>query len=464
MRLRFPHPLALLLGCVLVAAALTWVLPAGTYERRDDPATGRKVVVPGTYHTVARTPVGPFQALVAVPKGLTDAASVVFVVFLVGAAFVVVDRTGALRGGAAWLVGRLDRGSGGSSGGSPGGGGALLIPVVSVAFALGGVLIGLQEEVVGLVPVLLVVARGLGYDATTAVAMSLGAAVLGGAFSPVNPFGVGVAQKLAELPLVSGWELRSVALLAALALWIAGTMRHARRVRVAPTAAAAGDAIDAEIAASAGPFGPRQAAVLLLLLGGFAAYVVGALRYDWGFDELSALFLLLGILAGLAGGLRVAGTADAFAQGFREMAGAALLIGVARSIYVVLEQGQVVDTIVRAMLAPLDGLPPAVTALGMLAVQTAVHVPVPSTSGQAVLTVPIVVPLADLIGLSRQAAVLAYQYGAGLCDLVTPTNGALMAVLAAAGVKYDDWLRFVVPLFLGAMVVGAGVGVAIGVR
>ena len=460
MRLRFPHPLALLLGCVLVAAALTWVLPAGTYERRDDPATGRKVVVPGTYHTVPRTPVGPFQALVAVPKGLTDAASVVFVVFLVGAAFVVVDRTGALRGGAAWLVGRLDRG---------GGSGALLIPVVSVAFALGGVLIGLQEEVVGLVPVLLVVARGLGYDATTAVAMSLGAAVLGGAFSPVNPFGVGIAQKLAELPLVSGWELRTVALLAALALWIAGTMRHARRVRVAPTTAVAAAAVadGAEVAASAGPFGPRQAAVLLLLLAGFAAYVVGALRYDWGFDELSALFLLLGILAGLAGGLRVAGTAEAFAQGFREMAGAALLIGVARSIYVVLEQGQVVDTIVRAMLAPLDGLPPAVTALGMLAVQTAVHVPVPSTSGQAVLTVPIVVPLADLIGLSRQAAVLAYQYGAGLCDLVTPTNGALMAVLAAAGVRYDDWLRFVLPLFLGAMVVGAGaivVGVAIGVR
>ena len=207
--------------------------------------------------------------------------------------------------------------------------------------------------------------------------------------------------------------------------------------------------------------------MLLLLLGGFAAYVVGALRYDWGFDELSALFLLLGILAGLAGGLRVAGTADAFAQGFREMAGAALLIGVARAIYVVLDQGQVVDTIVRGLLAPLDGLPPSVSALGMLAVQTAVHVPVPSTSGQAVLTIPIIVPLADLIGLSRQVAVMAYQYGAGLCDLVTPTNGALMAVLAAAGVRYDEWLRFVVPLFLGALAVGAGaivVGVALGVR
>ncbi|HKG96162.1 MAG TPA: hypothetical protein VKA84_29885, partial [Gemmatimonadaceae bacterium] len=120
MRLRFPHPLALLLACVLVAAALTWVLPAGTYERRDDPATGRRVVVAGTYHTVPAKPVGPFQALVAVPKGLADAASVVFVVFLVGAAFVVVDRTGALRGGADWLVRRLDRGGGGGGGGGGG--------------------------------------------------------------------------------------------------------------------------------------------------------------------------------------------------------------------------------------------------------------------------------------------------------------------------------------------------------
>jgi uncharacterized ion transporter superfamily protein YfcC len=294
--------------------------------------------------------------------------------------------------------------------------------------------------------------------------MSLGAAIIGGAFSPVNPFGVGVAQKLAELPLVSGWGIRLVALAAALSVWIGGTLRHARR-----SWTPVGDpAATMDVASGPAPsLSRRHAAVLVLVLAAFATYVFGALRLDWGFDEMSALFLVLGIAAGIAGGLRVSGTADAYVQGFREMVGAAVLVGIARSIYLVLEQGKVVDTIVNGMLTPLEGLPATLSALGMLVVQTLVHVPVPSTSGQAVLTIPIVTPLSDLIGLGRQVAVLAYQYGAGLADLVTPTNGALMAVLAGAGVRYDRWLRFIVPLFLLAMAVAAVtivIAVALGVK
>lgn len=446
MRLRLPHPFVLLLACVLVGAALSWVLPAGKYERRQDEATGREVVVAGTYHRVPARPVGPFEALVAVPKGLTDAASVVFVIFLVGAAFFVVDRTGALQAGADRLVHVLA------------GRDQLVIPIVSLVFATAGLLIGLQEEIVGLVPVLLILSTRLGYDGVTAVGMSIGPSVLAGSFSPLNPFGVGIAQKLAELPLVSGAGFRMAVLVPALAFWIVGTMRHARRVQTAA---------DASAPVRTAPLNGRHLAVLLLVLGGFTVYVVGALRFDWGFDELSALFLLLGIVAGLVGGLRAGGTADAFIDGFRAMAGAALLVGLARAIYFVLEQGQVVDTIVHALVTPLEGLPAALSALGMMAVQAAIHVPVPSTSGQAVLTIPILVPLSDLIGLSRQATVLAYQYGAGMCDLLTPTNGALMAVLAAAGVRYDSWLRYALPLFLGTMAIGAAgvvVAVAIGLR
>lgn len=441
MRLRLPHPFALLLACVFVAAVLSYILPAGRYERRDDPATGRQVVVAGTYHRVPAQPVGPFQALVAVPRGLTEAASVVFVIFLVGSAFFVVDRTGALQAGADRLVHALaDRK-------------ALVIPIVSLVFAVAGLLIGLQEEIVGLVPVLLLLSTRLGYDGVTAVGMSLGPAVLGGAFSPLNPFGVGIAQKLAELPLVSAAGFRMAVLIPVIALWIAGTMRHARRVQTLPAAAAA---------MQAPPLTGRHTAVLLIVLAGFAVYVVGALRFDWGFDEMSALFLLVGMVAGAIGGLGAGGTADAFIDGFRAMAGAALLVGVARSIYVVLEQGQVVDTIVHGMVTPLEGLPASLSALGMMAVQTVIHVPVPSTSGQAVLTIPILVPLSDLIGLSRQVTVLAYQYGAGACDLLTPTNGALMAVLTAAGVRYESWLRFALPLFFGAMAIGA-VGIVVAV-
>lgn len=454
--MRLPHPLALLLGCTFVAAALTWVVPAGEYQRRDDPATGRRVVVAGTFHAVPAQPVGPGAAVLAVPKGLVDAASVVIVILLVGGALVVVDRTGALQAGTDSLVRALTPASAGETVGTPGQG-TLVVVAVSIVFAIGGVLIGLQEEIVGLIPILVILATRLGYDPVTAVAMSLGAAVLGGAFSPVNPFGVGVAQKLAELPLVSGWGIRLVALAAALVVWIGGTLRYARRSWTAATMPGASQPSGAQVRTGEGTTGlsRRHGLVLVLVLAAFAAYVFGALRLDWGFDEMSALFLVLGIAAGLAGGLRVSGTAEAYVAGFREMVGAAVLVGIARSIYLVLEQGRIVDTIVHGMLTPLEGLPATLSALGMLVVQALVHIPVPSTSGQAVLTIPIVTPLADLIGLGRQVAVLAYQYGAGLADLVTPTNGALMAVLAGAGVRYDRWLRFVLPLFLGAMLVAA---------
>jgi uncharacterized ion transporter superfamily protein YfcC len=176
------------------------------------------------------------------------------------------------------------------------------------------------------------------------------------------------------------------------------------------------------------------------------------------------VFFLVGILAGILGRLGINGTAEAFVDGFRSMAFAGLLIGFARAIYVVLNEGQIVDTIVQGLFAPIAGLPATLSALGMMAVQAAVHVPVPSTSSQAVLTLPLLVPLSDLIGLSRQVTVLAYQYGAGLCEIITPTNGALMAMLAAAGVSYEDWLRLTLPLLvLLATLAGLGVALAVAV-
>jgi uncharacterized ion transporter superfamily protein YfcC len=189
-------------------------------------------------------------------------------------------------------------------------------------------------------------------------------------------------------------------------------------------------------------------------------------KYGWDFDQLAAVFFVMGVVAGLVGGLRLAGTAEGFVDGFRGIAFAALLIGFARGIYVVLDEGRVVDTIVQGLFAPVAELPTAVAAVGMMVAHAVIHIPVPSTSGQAVLTLPLLVPLSDLMGLSRQVTVLAYQYGAGLCEILTPTNGALMAMLAASGVRYEHWLRFALPLFallfaLGAVAVGVGVGIGL---
>ena len=440
---RFPHPLTLLVACILLAAALSWVLPAGEYQRREDAATGRSVVVPGSYARVEAAPVGPFQAMVAVPRGMISAASVIFYVFLVGGAFAVVERTGALGRLVNSLASALE------------GRGLLVIPVAGLAFATGGVLIQMQEELIAFVPVLLLLTSRLGFNPMVAVAMSLGASAVGASFSPINPFQVGIAQKVARLDLLSGWQFRMAFLIPALAIWIAGTMLYARRTRVTPP-----DSSPATVAG--GGAGARHGTVLVVVLLAFLAFVVGVLRFQWDFDQLAAVFFVMGIAAGLIGGLRLGGTVDAFVEGLRSMTFAALLIGFARGIYVVLEEGRIVDTIVHAIFTSISALPVTASALAMMGAQAVIHVPVPSTSGQAVLTLPLLVPLSDLIGLSRQVTVLAYQYGAGLCELLTPTNGALMAMLAACGVPYEQWIRFAVPV-LGALaaLAAAGIGIAV---
>jgi uncharacterized ion transporter superfamily protein YfcC len=447
MTMRMPHPLALMIACIVTAGVLTHVVPAGRYERLADAVTGREMVVPGTYARTESQPLGPLAIALSVPKGIADAADVLATVFLVGGAFVVIDRTGALHVALAALVGRLRRRE------------ALAIPIVALAFAAGGALENMQEEIIALAPVVVLLAARLGFNKVTAVAISVGAAAVGASFSPINPFQVGIAQQAARLPLFSGAGFRTAILMVALAVWILGTLRYARRNRLTPEETSAAPSPESVQAGAQQTRVPSTAATLVILglvVVGFAAFIVGLVRAEWGFDHLSAVFLVVGILAGLIGRLGVGGTAEAYVQGFRDMAYASLLIGFARAIFVVMNEGQIIDTIVHGLFTPLEGLPPAAAAIGMMGVQAAVHVPVPSVSGQAVLTLPILAPLSDLLGISRQVAVLAYQYGAGLCELLTPTNGALMAVIAAAGVRYEDWFKFAVWMWMLLMALGAG--------
>ena len=455
---RFPHPLVLLMGFILLGMLLSYIVPAGEFVRHHDAATGREIVVPGSYHRIPATPVSPLDMLVDVPKGMLDAGAVIFLIFLAGGAFTVVDQTGALRFGVDWLLRKLH------------GRDYLIIPLIATLFATMGALENMGEEIIPLVPVLLILMRRMGYPALTAVAASAGAAFVGASFSPINPFQVGIAQKLAQLPLLSAGGYRLVFLALALSLWIFGVLRHANRHRVGLAGAAPGPpeaafddattgAVAEATASDPGATGPapnsaRHGLVLALLLSTFAFFAYGVLKLEWDFEQMSALFLALGIAAGLVGGLGLTGTAGAFVQGFRDLAFSAMVIGFARAIFVVLAQGHIVDTIVQALAAPLAHLPVTVAALGMVGVQMVLHIPVPSGSGQATLTMPLLVPLSDLIGLSRQVTVLAFQYGAGLCELLTPTNGTLVAMLAATGVRLEQWWKFVWPLYLGLLALG----------
>lgn len=439
MRVRLPHPLLVLLGCVAVAAALTWWVPAGQFDRHDDPATGRTVVVPGTYHAVAASPVGPLAAFVAIPRGFVEAADVVGVVLFVGGAWVVLDTLGILGRLVAGFVSKLR------------GRAMVAIPVVTVFFATMGALENMQEEIIPLVPVLLVLGRSLGVDATTVAAMSAGAAMIGSAFGPTNPFQAGIAMKLAELPALQAGGLRLALCVVAVGVWLFWTLRHAMRHRTAMV-----DESGVIVGAGASA---RDVLATACLLAPMAAYVYGSMRWGWGFNELSAGFLIGGFAGGMVGGLSLERTAEAYLDGMKGLLSAAVLVGVARSISLVLEDAHVVDTILNSLATPLGSGSPAMAALLMVPFHAIVHVPVSSVSGQAVLTMPVLVPLSDLIHVPRMATVMAYQIGGGLMELLTPTNGSMMAILLAAGVPFDRWFRFA---FTGVTIVAAiGTGVMI---
>ena len=449
MTFRLPHPLVLLLGAVGVAAALTWVLPAGSYERRKDEATGREVVVAGTYKTVEAAPVGAMATIISVPRGIIAGADIILTILFVGGTFALLDATGALSRLVGGLVGRTTRPR-------------LVVIAVTLAFAILGALENMQEEIVALIPVIVLLSRGLGFGAVTAIAMSVGGAAVGSAFGPTNPFQTGIALRFSGLPPLTIPALRFTLLGAALAVWIAWTLfmlrhddqRDDRRdgQRDDPR----DDQRDGVAAAKTEPPTGRDALLLCIAMFPFIPYVIGVLRFDYGFNELSAFFLVAGFAVGLVSGRDLTQTAAGYLKGMESMLAASLFVGIARSISIVMTDGKIIDTIIHGLATPLANFPGVAAALMMIPVQALLHIPVPSVSGQAVLTMPIMAPLADLLHVSRDAAVIAYQTGAGLMDLLTPTNGALLAILFSARVTYGRWMKFAIP---GALLV-ALVGVA----
>jgi uncharacterized ion transporter superfamily protein YfcC len=332
----------------------------------------------------------------------------------------------------AWLVARFERR------------GLWVIPLVAVFFGVMGALENMQEEIIPLVPVLMALGGGLGVDGITVVAMSAGAAMVGSAFGPTNPFQAGIALKLAQLPPLGLGGLRFAMLVSGLAVWIVWTLRHAARVRRLHT-----QVEPAEKSAAPAALSARHVLIMAVVLAPMAAYVYGALRFDWGLNELSGAFLAGGIAAGLIGGWGLTQTVTTYVDGMATVLPAAMMVGLARSISLVLDEGRIVDTMLNAFVAPLAHVPRMASALLMIPLQAIVHVAVPSVSGQAVLTMPLFVPVADLLGFSREIAVLTYQTGGGLMEMISPTNGALMAILLAAGVPLQRWLRFA---FLGIAV------------
>ncbi|MCH7398092.1 YfcC family protein [Belliella sp. DSM 107340] len=420
MKFSFPHPMIIMLSFVLLATVCTYMIPSGEYDRVMDEDTGREVVVQGSYKTIENSPVSIGKMFLSVPEGIIEGAEIVVLIIIVGGAFYVVDKTGAFQTGLESLIYKFKNAK------------SYLLTIIAVLFATAGALNGLQEEIIAMVPILMILSQRIGYKKVAGIAISLGSALIGGAFGPTNPFSVLIAQKIAEVPLFSAGIYRMIFLTIALVFWVVYVIKTGKD----STLEAGSNAEKPANISSSHSF------ILILVAITFIVMIYGLTNWGWDYNEMSAIFFAMGLLAGFIGKLGINGTAKAYSEGFAELIFAGIIVGLARSIYLLLQEGQIIDTIIYALFTPIETLPLGLSAFGMMLAQAILHIPVPSTSGQAVLTMPLLTPIADLIGMSRQVVVLAYQYGAGIMDLVTPSNGGLMAILAAAGVSYKEWIQY----------------------
>ncbi|WP_268033882.1 YfcC family protein [Algoriphagus sp. PAP.12] len=421
MKLSFPHPLIILLIFVILSGISTYLIPAGEFERRIDEATGREVVIGGTYQEVESQPISLGQLALAIPEGLIFGADLVVLIIIIGGAFYVVEKTGALQVGIEALIYRFRGNS------------IFLLVCLSIAFSIAGGTIGMQEEIIAMAPILVMLANKLNYDKISIIGLSLGSALLGAGLSPINPFNGLLAQNIAELNVQEGIVFRLMVFVIGIGLW---TFLMIRKGKSKEEQTEPLEFMSVKITWN-------NALILILATGGVVVSGWGITQKDWGFNEMSALFFAIGIVCGLLGKMGLNGTARAYTAGFSEMIFAGVIVGLARSVYIVLEKGMVIDTMIQGLFSPLESLPDTMALSGLYLTQLLIHIPVPSTSGHAVLTIPLATPLMDLLGISRQLAVFTYQYPASMMDMLTPTNGGMMAVIAAAGINYKDWIKYI---------------------
>lgn len=442
-----PHTYAIIFSIIILATIATYFVPAGEYERIE--VDDREVVVENSYAKVEQQPVSFFEMFTAVPQGMQEGARIIFYIFIVGGAFGIIQKTGAIESGVHTLVQKMKDS------------GILLIPMSMIIFSILGFTTGMSEETLIFVPIGIAISRALGYDALVGTAMvSMGAAsgFIGGM---MNPFTVGVAQEIAEVQLFSGIGFRSVVYVFIITAAITYVMRYAMKVKNDPTKSILYDLqknkkdIEVKEQYTFEKFNIRHALVLLSLATGILVNMYGVFQLDWFLDELAANFLMIGLLSGLIGGLGVNKTFDALVDGMKLVAFGALIVGFARTILVVLESGVIIDSVVYALVQFISNLPQALNAIGMFVVQVIVNFFIPSGSGQAATTMPVMVPISDLLGMERQVAVLAFQYGDAITNSIIPTSAALMGYLAIAGIPYAKWVKFIWKLILIWLVIAS---------
>lgn len=442
--LKVPHTLVLLYGMVVLAYVLTLVLPAGSFETQVE--HGHEVVVPGTYAVIEESVSQPWWSLFTViPRGLESAQGIIFFVFIIGGALAVIRATGALDAALARILHRF--------GGQP----ALLILMGMLAFAVGSSTIGMAEEYIPLIAILITLCVGMRMDTVAAVGIMVVGYGVGYGTAVMNPFTVLVAQEVAGLQPVSGLEFRLAMFLPFFAIGYIHLLRYAKRVREQPDASLVADVPEAQPPESPEneDLNTRQRLVLAATLAALILVVWGIKVHQWYFIELGGVFVALAIVIGLLARMSFDDMAKKFISGAGELIGTALLVGFARAIEITLSDGQVLHTIVNGLSQPLLAAGAEMSAVGMVFIQSVLNFFIPSGSGQAYVTMPLMAPISDIVGVSRQVAVLAYQMGDGFMNMIVPTNAVLMSILGICGIPYGRWFRFIWPLIVQLLIAGS---------
>jgi uncharacterized ion transporter superfamily protein YfcC len=441
---------------ILLASVVTYLVPGGKFERTEkqvkmgESLSTREVIVPNSYKPADSTPQNLWNVLHAIMKGMRhhSAVDIIFFILLIGGAFGIVTETRAVEASLSGLVSKLGKNE------------KVVIPVVMVVFSLGGATFGMCEETIPFVAMAVPLALKLGYDSITGVAMVYLGAMIGFATAFLNPFTVGIAQGIAEVAPFSGLGFR-------FGLWVIFTsvsiywvMRYAAKIKAEPEKSSVYELdekkrhkeFDSE--ESEKLTGPRIL-VLIIIAAGFGAIIYGAIKLGWYIDEMAAMFLAIGILAGIAVRMSPSDMASSFIKGSSEICGAAIMVGFARAVLILLEDGGIMDTLLFKVSNFVGDFPAMISVQLMYVFQTLTNFFVPSGSGQAALTMPIMAPLADILGITRQTAVLAYQFGDGFTNIIIPTSAVTIAALGMGGVPWDKWAKWVAPLIIVHFVLGA---------
>ena len=411
---KLPNTYVIIAILIVLCAVLTWLVPGGQYVSAPDGTL--------SYEEVSAVP-QTWQVLSAIYDGFVKQAGIIIFILVVGGAFWLLNATGAVDAGIRRFIsaiGQKDK---------------VVLVALTLLFSLGGAVFGMSEEAIPFVGIVVPLVVSMGYDAIMGLLIVYVASNIGFSSAFLNPFTVGIAQGMAELPPFSGMGYRIFAWALLTGLLCVFVVLYARRTRKAPQEQAQVE--------EAKPLQPRQIAILCVLLLTVVALILGVTLWGWYMKEITALFLAMGILCGIIAGFPANRIADELVSGAKDILSAALVVGFASGIVVILQDGKIVDSILHAMQNSLDGTSEVTSLTAMYGIQAVINFLIPSATAKAAITIPIMAPFSDLVGVSRQAMVLAFQFGDGFTNMITPTSGVLMAALAMARVPYEKWVKWV---------------------